>query len=115
MFVRVKDPASPVGSGIEVQILDSHGKPEPLGPHDCGGVIGSVGPKKNMALLAGQWNRIIVTCKGTRMQVELNGEGIIDLELDKSAVKNRPLSGYVGLQDHGQPIEFRNIRIKELD
>jgi hypothetical protein len=107
--------ANPVRRGIEVQILDSHGKNEPLGPHDCGGVIGTVGPKKNMAKPAGQWNRMVVTCKGSQMRVELNGEEIVDLDLSQSAVKDRPLSGYVGLQDHGQPIWFRNIKIKELD
>jgi hypothetical protein len=32
-------------------------------------------------------------------------------------MKNRPLEGYIGLQDHGQPnnLKFRNIRILELN
>lgn len=115
VFVRVEDLKSPVSNGIEVQILDSHGKKEPLGQHDCGGVIGTVGPSRNMSKPAGQWNRMIVTCKGSQMQVALNGRQIIDLKLDTSAMKNRPLTGYVGLQDHGQPIWFRNIKIKQLD
>ncbi len=114
VYVRVGEMTNPVGNGIEVQILDSHDKPGKLGPHDCGGIVSAVGPSKNMSKPAGQWNRMVVTCKGTRLQVELNGERIIDLALDTSAVKNRPLSGYVGLQDHGQPLSFRNIRIKEL-
>ena len=59
---------------------------------------------------------MIIACKGHHLQVELNGERIVDAQLDKSAVKDRPLEGYIGLQDHGQPndIKFRNIRIKEL-
>jgi hypothetical protein len=114
VFVRVKDLDEPVSTGIEVQILDSHGKEGKLGAHDCGGVISAVGPTKNTSRPAGQWNRMIVTCRGTRLQVALNGEQIVDLALHKSAVKDRPLRGYVGLQDHGQPIEFRNVRIKEL-
>ncbi len=115
VFVRVKDPKNPVNTGIEVQILDSHGKKGKLGHHDCGGVIRTTGPSKNMAKPAGEWNRMIVTCKGSHMKVELNGEQIIDLDLADSAVKDRPLKGYVGLQDHGQLIWFRNIRIKPLD
>jgi hypothetical protein len=95
-------------------VLDSHGKTGRLGAHDCGGIIGTVGPSKNASKPAEQWNRMIVTCRGTRMQVSLNGEQIIDLQLDKSAMRNRPLTGYVGLQDHGQPIWFRNIRLREL-
>jgi len=67
-----------------------------------------------MAKPAGEWNRMIVTCRGTNLQVELNGEKVVDLQLDKSRVKDRPLTGYVGLQDHGLPLWFRNVRIREL-
>ncbi|MHC4175932.1 MAG: family 16 glycoside hydrolase [Planctomycetota bacterium] len=114
VFVRVADLKEPVSKGIEVQILDSHGKKRKLGAHDCGGVISAVGPSKNTSKPAGQWNRMVVTCRGNRLLVELNGEQIVNLRLDTSAVKDRPPVGYVGLQDHGQPLSFRNVKIKEL-
>jgi len=113
IFVRVDDPDDPVETGIEVQISDTHGKEE-VGPHDCGGVIGTVGPSENMAKPAGEWNRMIVTCDGTNLQVELNDEKIVDIDLSESARSDRPLVGYIGLQDHGLPLWFRNIRIKDL-
>ncbi|MDH3585422.1 MAG: DUF1080 domain-containing protein [Phycisphaerae bacterium] len=115
VFIRVKDRKNPVKTGIEVQILDSHSKKGKLGPHDCGGVIGTVGPSKNMSKPAGQWNRMIITCRGSHMDVSLNGEPIIDLDLSTSKVKDRPLRGYIGLQDHGQLLWFRNIRFKEIE
>ena len=114
VFVRVGDPANPVETGIEVQILDSLGKEEPLTPHDMGGVIKTVGPSKNMAKPAGEWNRMIVTCKGSNLKVKLNGEQIVDVDLAQTDSKDKPLEGYLGLQDHGQVMWFRNIRIKEL-
>lgn len=114
VFVRVKDLKDPVNQGIEVQILDSYHKKGKLGHHDHGGVIKTIGPSKNMSKPAGEWNTMIVTCKKSRMKVVLNGEQIIDLELDKSAMKDRPLIGYVGMQDHGQPFWLRNLKIKEL-
>jgi hypothetical protein len=114
VFVRVEDRTDPVDTGIEVQILDSYGK-EKMTAHDLGGVIGTQAPSKNMAKPAGEWNRMIVTCDDNRMKVKLNGEQIIDLDLSVSAVSDRPMSGYIGLQDHGLPLWFRNIRIKELD
>ena len=38
----------------------------------------------------------------------------LQLPLDKSRAKDLPLKGYVGLQDHGQPIELRNVHVKAL-
>jgi hypothetical protein len=86
-----------------------------MGHHDCGGIIRTQGPSKNMAKPAGEWNKMVLTCNGQNIQVELNGEKIIDIQQDKGAMKDRPLKGYIALQDHGQEMWFRNIRIKELD
>ena len=113
IFVRVKDPKDPVETGIEVQISDTHGKKE-VGPHDCGGIIGTIGPSKNMAKPADQWNRMIVTCRGKRLVVEFNGQKVVDVDLEGTSRSDRPLVGYVGLQDHGLPLRFRNVRIKQL-
>ena len=113
VFLRVGNPQDQVSSGFEIQILDTHGK-NPVGEHDCGGVIGTAAPAKNMAKPAGEWNRYVITCQGKRLKVELNGEQIIDLELDKSVLRNRPAEGYIGFQDEGEPVWYRNVRIKEL-
>ena len=95
-------------------MLFRSGQPEPLSHHDCGGVIRTVGPSKNMAKPAGEWNRMIVTCRGSRLQVELNGEEIVDVDLAETDSRDRPAKGHIGLQDHGQPLEFRNVRLKRL-
>jgi hypothetical protein len=113
VFLRVGDTTNHVSSGFEVQILDTHGKPNP-GNHDCGGVISAAAPSKNMAKPAGEWNRYVITCQGTQLKVELNGEQIIDLALDKSALKDRPLEGFIGFQDEAKQVWYRNVRIKEL-
>jgi len=44
----------------------------------------------------------------------LNGEQILDLDLSKSALKDRPAEGYISFQDEGKPVWYRNVRIKEL-
>ena len=113
VFLRVGDRMSQVKSGFEIQILDTHGKENP-GNHDCGGVIGTAGPSKNMAKPADEWNRYIITCHGNQLKVELNGEQIIDLELDKSAIKDRPAEGFIGFQDEAKRVWYRNVKIKEL-
>ncbi len=117
VYFRVGDRDDPVETGIEVQILDSSKKEGPLGHHDHGGIIRTVGAAKNMSRPPYEWNRMVLTCIGNHLQVELNGEQIIDTQLDQGAMKDRPMEGYLGLQDHGQPnnLKFRNIRIKEVE
>ena len=121
LHFRIADPGQdwdkidPVSKGIECQILDSHGKPdEKMTHHDCGGIIRTSPPKKNMAKPAGEWNKMVLTCKGQTIKVVLNGEEIINLQQDKGAMKDRPLKGFIALQDHGMQTWFRDIKIKEL-
>ena len=116
VFFRVGDLKNPVQSGIEAQILDSTKKKGKMGPHDHGGIIRTVGASKNMSKNTGEWNQMIVTCKSHHLLVELNSEKIVDIQLDKTPMKDRPLEGYIGLQDHGEPnnLFFRNIKIKRL-
>ena len=113
VFLRVADPNSQVSSGFEVQILDTHGKKK-IGPHDCGGIIGTVAASKNMVKPAGQWNRYTITCKGSKVKVVFNGEQVIDVDLSKTGLKNRPPAGHIGFQDEAKRIWYRNVRIKEL-
>lgn len=114
IFVGVKNKQNPVYEGIEIQILDSYEKKEPLTPHDCGGIIGIEAPTKNMSRPAGKWNQLEITCYKDHLLVALNGREIVDLELSEKIGRLRPLAGYIGLQDHGVPLEFRNIEIKSL-
>jgi hypothetical protein len=69
-----------------------------------------------------------IACKGTRIRVVLNGQTVIDADLGRwteagknpdgspnklrMALRDMPRRGYVGLQDHGKPVWFRNLRIR---
>lgn len=114
VFLNVADISDPVEQGLEVQILDSYGVEKELGHHDNGGIIKTSGPKKNASKPAGEWNQMTITSQGEQLKVELNGELIQDINLSDSEAKDKPKSGHIALQDHGLPLEFRNIRIKEL-
>lgn len=113
VFLRIGDLKDHVRSGFEVQILDTHGKKE-VGPHDCGGVIDTAAPSKNMVKPAGEWNRYTITLIDNSLKVVLNGEQIIDLDMSKSKIKDRPAKGCISFQDEGEPIWYKNVRIKEL-
>jgi hypothetical protein len=97
-----------------LQILDTHGKMNP-GHHDCGGIINTAGPSKNMVKPAGQWNEYIIYVNGNRLKATLNGEQIQDLDLSKTGLKNRPAKGHISFQDEAKNIWYRNVRIKDLD
>jgi len=114
VFFNIADMADPVTSGLEVQILDSYGVEKELGHHDNGGVIKTSAPLKNASKPAGEWNRMTITCLGDSLKVVLNGALVQDLKLSETESKDKPTSGHIALQDHGLPLEFRNIRIKEL-
>ena len=70
----------------------------------------------------GEWNFQEVTVVGSTIKVELNGNLILDTDLSqvKEYMANSPhpgkdrTQGYFGFAGHNDPVEFRNIRIKEL-
>lgn len=85
-------------------------------------VRAGVTPKVNADNDIGQWNRFIITVKGNRLTVELNGK----LVLDNAELPGLPESGPIALQHHGAKkngewagppslVQFRNIFIKKLD
>ncbi|HEY0073607.1 MAG TPA: DUF1080 domain-containing protein [Abditibacteriaceae bacterium] len=128
VFIRNPKPGDWYG-GIEIQVLDSFGNQNP-GKHDVASVYDVLAPSKNTVKAPGEWNRMTITCKGPSLKVALNGEQVIDMNLDlwteagknpdgsankfKTAYKDMPRKGVIELQDHGQDITFRNVRIKEL-
>ncbi len=80
-----------------------------------------VTPVTNADKNIGEWNSFVITMKGDRLTVELNGITVIENAL----LPDIPLEGPVGLQHHGSKrdgewvsppslVQFRNIYIKEL-
>jgi predicted O-methyltransferase YrrM len=67
-------------------------------------------PLKKMDKPVGEWNTFVITMKGDRLTVELNGEVVIK----DAQLPGVPPEGDIALQRHGSPIEFRNIHIKAL-
>ena len=56
------------------------------------------------------WNRFVITMKGDRLTVVLNGKTV----LENAQLPGVPAEGPIALQRHGAPIEFANVYIKEL-
>ena len=58
----------------------------------------------------GEWNAFEITLQGDAMTVILNGEKVIDA----ARLPDVPTKGPIGLQHHGDPVQFRNLFIKPL-
>jgi len=127
VFLRVGDLTDPVNTGLEVQVVD--GKEDLL--HDFGAIYDLVGPSKDATHGTGEWNTLEISCKGPLVSVRVNGEEVATLNCDdlaqpglradgtrhkfgNQAIKDFPRRGYVGLQDHGNNVWYKNIKLKKL-
>lgn len=127
IFFRVGDPRNPVQTGFEAQVLSGEG----AGYHDFGAIYDLVAATKNVSRGPGVWNHVSITCRGPHISVAVNGETVSELDCDeftkpgerpdgtkhkfKSAVKDFPRHGYLGFQDHGHKVWYKNVKILELD
>lgn len=113
-------------NGLEVALDDT----TTAGYHDTGALYDLVKPRRNAMKPAGEWNHARITCLGPRIEVRINGELVTEADLDQFthphrrpdgsehkfdiAYKDHPRRGYIGLQDHGAPCWFKNIKIRPL-
>jgi hypothetical protein len=117
----------------ELQILDSYGLPGYW--DECGAVYNKEAPKVNACRPPGQWQSYDVVYHAprfdtqgklavpARITLDLNGKRIhyeVELPYSANALKMRrekpdlKTPGRVIFQHHGDPVDFRNIWIKDL-
>jgi hypothetical protein len=129
IFVRWSDIKDPVHTGIEVQVIDSAGKAKP-DKHDAGALYDMVAPTSNPMKPAGEWNSMIIACNGPFVSVLLNGVKVSETDFSKYtevgkspdgtknkfkyAMANLPRKGYIGLQNHGGGLWYRNLMLLPL-
>jgi hypothetical protein len=103
----------PSYAAYEIQILDDAGKK--ANKHGTASLYRYVAPEVNAVKPAEEWNVIDVECVGPRIRITLNGKKVLDVDQSTiPEIKNKPLKGYVCLQNHGGRIDFRNLRIREI-
>ena len=113
----------------EVQVLDNARHADGKNPITSAGSNYAVNPPvKDVTNPIGQWNSVRLIAKGTHVEHWLNGVKVVEYELfspdweqrvkESKFVKypkyGRALRGHIGLQDHGDPVWFRNIRVRPL-
>jgi Domain of Unknown Function (DUF1080) len=112
----------------ELQIIDNAYK-EPLKPGQFAGANYDLHPPSRDATKPiGSWNDTRLLVRGSHVEHWMNGVKVVEYELwskdweqrvQASKFKDFPKfararNGHIGLQDHGDRVAFRNIRIREL-
>jgi hypothetical protein len=128
----------PAYEGMELQITDESFEFNyfPLASSaQLTGALYLVSRPTKLMYKAGEWNKYRVEMRGPKVKVTLNGELIQDVDLDKltkPALKHgegqnlvettsgakRPRRGHIGFQDlseSGETLQFRNVKIAELN
>lgn len=124
----------PSGSaiGLEMQVLDDEKHPDAKagisGNRTAGALYDLIAPQTKAARPIGEFNQARLLVQGNHVEHWLNGVKVVDYELRspelraliaKSKYKDmagfgEAKQGHILLQDHGNEVWFRNIKIREL-
>jgi len=117
--------------GFEYQLLDdSLAEDRKIPSHRAAALYDLIAPNENKSLKpAGEWNTSMLVFRGNHGEHWLNGKKVVEFDLgtprmDSLLAKSKYRSikdfaqrraGHIVLQDHGDEVYFRNIRIRKLD
>ncbi len=122
----------PYHTGPEIQVLDNEKHPDAKAgtTHQAGALYDMVAPSKDVTKPVGEWNTMVITVNNDEKtgSVELNGEEVVTFPVSneiwntmvtKSKFADwdgfgKFVQGKIALQDHGDMVSYRNIKIKEL-
>jgi hypothetical protein len=133
IFFNVREvPGKPIYyAAPEVQVLDNvDATDNKIASHLAGSLYDMLAADPKTVKPAGEWNTIVVRVMDGKVTHTQNGVKVVEYELwtpkwdemvQNSKFKTFPgflegisKEGYIGLQDHGYAIWFRNIKIREL-
>jgi hypothetical protein len=116
-------------TGPEMQILDNRGHSDGQSPlSSAGACYGLYPPASDVTRSVGSWNEARIVANGARVEHWLNGVKIVEYELGSAdwlarlatspfrdvPTYGREPRGHIALQDHGDRVAFRSIRIRPM-
>lgn len=104
-----KHKTRPSNAAYELQIIDEVGTTDIKGNMS---LYRHLAPTSNPSKPGGEWNQVVVACRGALVRVWLNGALVQDVDQRAHAtIQDKPLSGYLQLQNHHSVVSFRNLRL----
>lgn len=116
-------------TGPEMQVLDNDCHPDAkIHTHRTGDLYDLIACSEEVGKPVGEWNLVDIRIKDGQAEFNLNGHKVVEFTMfdqgwndmiAKSKFKDMPgfgkfRKGHIALQDHGNAVAFRNIRIREL-
>ncbi len=133
-FVTEKEKSDGSAIGLEYQVLDDERHPDAKeGNHEGSRTVASlydlIKAENKMVKPMGEWNEARIFSNGTHVEHWLNGKKVLEYERGSAAYRKlvaeskykiwenfgEAPQGHILLQDHGNRVSFRNIRIKTLE
>jgi hypothetical protein len=130
VFGRVGEESTSVWhTATEYQILDNKGHADGKIPEtSAASVYALYAPSKDMTKEPGEWNQSKIVMNGAHVEHWLNGMKVVEFELTSPAFaslveksKFKPFAqfgklakGRIAIQDHGDKVSYRNIKIRAL-
>lgn len=131
VFIRASEEVDRIFEGApEMQVLDDERHVDGGDPLTSAGAnYGLHAPSADVVRPAGEWNRARIRVDGDRVTHWLNGVQVVDYRLWTDEWEARVAGskfaewpgygtfrrGRIGLQDHGDRVQFRSIMIRELE
>lgn len=116
-------------TGPEMQVLDNTCHPDAkIIRHRAGDLYDLISCSEETVKPAGEWNKVRLVNDHSKLTFYLNGEKVVSATMHSpewdelvanSKFKDMPdfgkaTKGHIALQDHGNEVWFRNIKIKDL-
>ncbi len=116
-------------TGPEVQVLDNEGHADAVDPtHRAGANYDLHAPAEEAVKPVGEWNHMRIEVRGDHVEYWLNGVKTVEYEIGSEEWEQlvaeskfgaygyaQAEEGHIGLQDHGDRVWYRDIKILPLD
>ena len=133
IFFNIREvPGKPIYyAAPEIQVLDNVGATDnKVDSHLAGSLYDMIAADPKTVNPAGEWNTIVIKVQDGKVTHTQNGVKVLSIaygrpngmnwlptansRVSRDFTEGISKEGYIGLQDHGYTVWFRNIKIREL-